>query len=105
MVLPAYELPPPPALLVVPHAASTRAASSPKMTRSRFMDLHPPFDARLQGTAVLNVPNGEGSCLEAFHQARDVQLRVRVLGIHLLEGLDQDSGHRPVPVVLVVEIG
>src|ERR1700738_5344037 len=40
--------------------------------------------------------------LQALDQTGDVQFGHRVLRVHLLEGLEQNPGDRPVAVVLVV---
>src|SRR6266852_8952900 len=88
IVLPAYELvaPPPPPL--VSQATTMTAATNAETRPIRFT------------STVFHVR--QTSRLEPFQQSGNVQPGVRVLRVHLLERLDEDSRYRPVPVVLVI---
>src|SRR5216684_9178474 len=88
IVLPVYELvaqPPPP---LVSQATTMTAATNAETRLNRFT------------STVFHVR--QTSRLEPFQQSGNVQPGVRVLRVHLLQRLDEDSRHRPVPVVLVV---
>src|SRR5712692_6997374 len=88
IVLPAYELvaaPPPP---LVSQATTMTAATNAETRLNRFT------------STVFHVR--QTSRLEPFQQSGNVQPGVRVLRVHLLQRFDEDSRHRPVPVVLVV---
>src|SRR5450759_963544 len=100
IVLPEYELPvaPPPPL--EPHAATSRAATSQPTTLNRFISASPPQKALLSSDKRTK-PHPPLSP-QPLDQAGNVELWLWVLRVHLLERLDQDRGHRPVAVVLVI---
>src|SRR5450759_4317868 len=100
IVLPEYELPvaPPPPL--EPHAATNRAATSQQTTLNRFISASPPQKALLSSDKRTK-PHPPLSP-QPLDQAGNVELWLWVLRVHLLKRLDQDPGHRPVAVVLVI---
>src|SRR5437870_7369020 len=73
-----------------PRRLSSTTRSSPGEIRGSFF------------WGLVSRPDSLRPSPEAPHQARDVELRSRVLRIHLPQRLDQDHRHRPVAVDLVV---